>query len=148
MAYASWSVIAGETPTATKWNILGTNDLFFDAEVTKLYQAKKSIVTITDGATVTVDGNAASAIQQVTIAGNRALAISNMAVGQGIFLRIIQGTGGSRLITSWFAGSTVLFPGGSGAPTLSTAVGAIDGFLILCTASGVYEVYFGGFGMA
>ena len=30
MAYASWSVIAGETPTASKWNILGTNDADFD----------------------------------------------------------------------------------------------------------------------
>lgn len=25
MAYASWSVIAGETPTAAKWNIIGSN---------------------------------------------------------------------------------------------------------------------------
>lgn len=30
MAYASWSVIAGEQPTAAKWNILGTNDASFN----------------------------------------------------------------------------------------------------------------------
>lgn len=30
MAYASWSVIFGEVPTAAKWNILGTNDASFN----------------------------------------------------------------------------------------------------------------------
>lgn len=30
MAYASWSVIVGEQPTAAKWNILGTNDASFN----------------------------------------------------------------------------------------------------------------------
>lgn len=27
--YTAWSVIAGEIPTATKWNILGVNDAYF-----------------------------------------------------------------------------------------------------------------------
>src|SRR5690348_2617044 len=30
MSYASWSVIAGEQPTTSKWNILGTNDSAFN----------------------------------------------------------------------------------------------------------------------
>lgn len=29
MAYASWSVTFGEQPSASKWNILGTNDAYF-----------------------------------------------------------------------------------------------------------------------
>lgn len=29
MAYSSWSVIFGEQPSASKWNILGTNDAHF-----------------------------------------------------------------------------------------------------------------------
>lgn len=29
MVYASWSVVQGEQPSATKWNILGTNDAHF-----------------------------------------------------------------------------------------------------------------------
>lgn len=33
MAYASWSVVQGEQPTAAKWNILGTNDAYFDTQV-------------------------------------------------------------------------------------------------------------------
>lgn len=31
MAYASWSVVFGEQPSAAKWNILGTNDAYFDS---------------------------------------------------------------------------------------------------------------------
>lgn len=30
MAYSSWSVVFGEQPSAAKWNILGTNDAYFD----------------------------------------------------------------------------------------------------------------------
>lgn len=30
MSYAPWSVIAGEQPTTSKWNILGTNDAGFN----------------------------------------------------------------------------------------------------------------------
>lgn len=30
MAYASWSVVFGEQPSAAKWNILGTNDAHFN----------------------------------------------------------------------------------------------------------------------
>lgn len=30
MAYSAWSVVAGEQPTAAKWNILGTNDASFN----------------------------------------------------------------------------------------------------------------------
>jgi len=30
MAYSSWSVIYGEQPSASKWNILGTNDASFN----------------------------------------------------------------------------------------------------------------------
>jgi hypothetical protein len=30
MAYSAWSVIAGEQPTTSKWNILGTNDATFN----------------------------------------------------------------------------------------------------------------------
>jgi hypothetical protein len=30
MAYASWSVVANEQPSASKWNILGTNDSTFN----------------------------------------------------------------------------------------------------------------------
>lgn len=33
MAYVAWSVSFGEQPSAAKWNILGTNDAYFDAQI-------------------------------------------------------------------------------------------------------------------
>src|ERR1043165_8579433 len=33
MAYQSWSVVFGEQPSAAKWNILGSNDAYFDSLV-------------------------------------------------------------------------------------------------------------------
>ena len=30
MAYQSWSVVAGEQPTTSKWNTLGDNDAIFN----------------------------------------------------------------------------------------------------------------------
>lgn len=33
MAYSSWSVTTGETPSTVKWNVLGTNDAFFNTQV-------------------------------------------------------------------------------------------------------------------
>ncbi len=34
MAYASWSVVFGEQPSASKWNILGSNDADFNTRTT------------------------------------------------------------------------------------------------------------------
>ena len=36
MAYQSWSVVAFEQPTASKWNILGTNDSDFNTRLNSL----------------------------------------------------------------------------------------------------------------
>lgn len=146
-SYTAWSVIAGETPTATKWNYLGGNDAQFNTDITRLFRGKKGIETLSDGATVTVDGNSDYNIFEVTLGGNRALAIQNMAIGQAIMLRLKQDATGSRSITSWFSGATVKWPGGS-APSLTSTANQIDGFLIVCTATDTYEIYFGGFGMS
>lgn len=35
MAYAAFSVVFGEIPSAAKWNILGTNDSYFDTYIDK-----------------------------------------------------------------------------------------------------------------
>lgn len=57
MAYASWSVVFGEQPSATKWNILGTNDADFNTKLARsgmLVQAAKSSTTaVATGTTVT-----------------------------------------------------------------------------------------------
>lgn len=33
MAYSAWSVVFGEQPSAAKWNILGTNDSYFNGHL-------------------------------------------------------------------------------------------------------------------
>lgn len=146
--YNSWSVIAGETPTATKWNYLGTNDAQFDTDIEDLFQGKRGIVELTDGASVEIDGNSLYNIFELELGGDRALTITNMAVGQAILLRLVQDATGSRSISSWFSGATdVKWPGGS-EPSLSTDASKVDAFLIICTAADTYEIYFAGFGMS
>lgn len=45
MAYASWSVVYGETPSASKWNILGTNDASFN-DGTGIAGLYKNLLTV------------------------------------------------------------------------------------------------------
>mgnify|MGYP003440289886 CR=1 FL=1 len=69
MAYASWSVVFGEQPSAAKWNILGTNDASFNdgtgigtnavaaasLATSALYLGQGSKTTDTSGVTTTSD---------------------------------------------------------------------------------------------
>ena len=107
---------------------------------------KRILNAETDGATVTIDWSDVTKgnIRTITLGGNRTIAFSNVTVGQAILIRPIQDGVGSRTV-AWPAG--IKWPSGS-APTLSTAVGAIDAFLIVCTAGGEYDGYFAGFGLA
>jgi len=87
----------------------------FDAAVTQ---------DLTDGATITIDGNAGVNFK-VTLAGNRTLANpTNMKTGQsGIIIVTQDGTGNRSLAygTNW------RFPGGAAfGGLLSTAAGAVD----------------------
>lgn len=54
MAYASWSVVAGEQPSAAKWGILGTNDAYFDSYIDR------------SGFPIQIVANAASAVSSGT----------------------------------------------------------------------------------
>jgi hypothetical protein len=74
---------------------------------------------------------------QVTIAGNRAFVLTNDVVGQEMTLLVKQGSGGSHLVSSWLAGSTVLWAGGA-APTLTTAAGKTDVVKLLKTGATTY----------
>jgi len=70
--------------------------------------------------------------QAITLTGNSTLAFTAPGAGVATFtLRIIQGGSGSYTIT-WPVG-TVKWPGGT-APTLSTAVGAVD--IVSCYYNG------------
>lgn len=92
-----------------------------------------SIVTATDGATVTFDLSQAD-WQQVQISGNRTFALSNPAVGQQFTLIVQQDATGSRTVT-WFSG--ILWAGGS-APTLTTTASKRDVLTFKCISAGVY----------
>lgn len=45
MAYASWSVVFGEQPSASKWNILGTNDASFN-DGTGIFGLYKNLLAV------------------------------------------------------------------------------------------------------
>lgn len=111
MAYASWSVVFGEQPSASKWNILGTNDASFNdgtgigtnaiaaaslaTSAIKLgYTQVTSIGTITSSASAQQLTGLSST---VTIpAGNRSIEIT------GYLPYIYDGTGGRTiLLTIW-----------------------------------------------
>lgn len=101
-----------------------------------------TVQTLTDGASiawnVTNGGNA-----QVTLAGTgRTLSISNPVAGYTYTLRVIQGSGGSKTITTWPSGT--VWPGGT-APTLSTTAGDYDIIVLYYDGSrfiGTYQTDF------
>lgn len=100
----------------------------------KTIQPYTDFVTATDGATVTFD-LATGHIQQVTLGGNRTLAISNEQAGQAFILRLIQDGTGTRTVT-WF--STVNWAGGV-EPTLTATLDKSDWFGFICTAADTYS---------
>lgn len=95
---------------------------------------KGTLTTDTDGATITFDKNV-SDFHTVTLAGNRTLAVSNMAAGDRITLVLVQDATGSRTISSWF--TTIKWAGGS-APTLTATANKADIVSFLCTSAGNY----------
>lgn len=94
-----------------------------------------SLVTASDGATVTFD-LASGPLQQVTLEGNRTLALSNVPATGALFtLTLIQDGTGSRTVT-WFSG--ISWAEGS-APTLTTTASKADQFIFQKTGSGAYR---------
>ena len=98
------------------------------------------ISTLTDGATVTVDGDKL-AVQRVTLGGNRTLAFTNFREGQRVCLRLTQDGTGSRTVTWPSSGVTINWAGGS-APTLTTTASKADWIVLICTDdTGGAEIY-------
>lgn len=120
----SSNVTAGVNATATQYNNL-RKDLVLGQKVTG---------TDSYAATINVDwsdltkGN----VRTITLTGNAILTFSNPAVGQLLYLRIVQDATGSRLITSWPTG--VIWTNAT-APTLSTTANRIDTLAFMCTAA-------------
>jgi hypothetical protein len=100
---------------------------------TKFTATTGTVVTATDGSTVTFDLSAGN-IQQVTLGGSRTLALSNAADGKTFTLYLIQDGSGNHTVT-WF--SNAKWPGGT-APTLTTTAGAIDAVTCMRRSSSFY----------
>lgn len=131
----SSDVVAGTNAVADDYNKLRA-----DVVLAKAVQG-----TETDGATVTIDWSSKTKgkVRTITLGGNRNFVFANATVGQWLYLRIIQGSGGSKVPT-WDASMTIKWPSGV-VPVLSSTEGAIDGLVFLCTASDVYDGLFAGF---
>lgn len=129
MAYTAWSVIAGETPTASKWNILGTNDEDFDTRLDQV-DTDKTMTLVPDASVITFD-LALGKFFTTTLGGNRTLAVDNVAtnLNKAFVVRLVQGSGGNKVPT-WWSG---IKWSSNVAPTLSKAEGAIDIFQFVPT---------------
>ena len=93
------------------------------------------LVTDTDGSTVTFDMSSAGGnLHQVTLGGNRTLAVSGVAVGQAFLVTLIQDGTGNRTV-SWFAG--ISWQNGV-TPVLTTTASKKDVFAFVCIATDTY----------
>lgn len=109
-----------------------------DEEIRMVLPAEElnpTITTDSDGATITFD--LSTNLHQVTLAGNRTLALTNETVGQTFIIRLIQDATGSRTVT-WF--TTIKWQDGT-APTLTTTAAKTDVFGFICTSAGNYDGY-------
>lgn len=95
---------------------------------------QQTLVADSDGATITFNMNSGN-YHQVTLGGNRTLAVSNVGSPQAFIIQLKQDATGSRTVT-WF--SNINWPGGS-APTLTTTAAKMDTFGFLYDGS----VYWG-----
>ena len=117
---------------------IGSTVQAYDANTAKTNAAQTftaaqrgSVVTLTDGATVTPDFSLGNNFV-ITISGNRTLANpTNVASGQTGTIIIKQDSSGNRTMSY---GSAFKFPGGT-APTLSTTSGQTDVLAYFCESS-------------
>ncbi len=115
------------TPTINQVNASASTSIKWNAGTYRPY------TTDTDGVTVTFDLSA-SDLHNVTLGGNRTLALSNANTGQVFTIVLVQDATGSRTVT-WF--STIKWAGGT-APTLTTTAGKADAFTFICYGTGTY----------
>lgn len=99
-----------------------------------------AVVTDADAATITFNCAVAD-WHQVTLGGNRTLAVSGDVDGQQFSIILQQDATGSRTIASWWTG--LLWPGGT-VPTLTTTANARDVFTFKRLSTGVYLAFVAG----
>lgn len=140
MAYASWSVIAGEQPTTAKWNILGTNDAAFNngsglptaASATATVATNEStnsgsytdLATTTDTVTVTIGASGMALVLVEAVGDCTTSGITlNMSVALSGANTVAAGAGGTP-IAQYSTVSTVNIGNGFSAFALMTGLTA------------------------
>jgi len=141
MTYTAWSVIAGEVPTATKWNILGDNDDDFNTRISDLEVGVSSIVELTDAATIDIDLSLGKRFTVQLGADARTFSLSNETLYQAFLLRVKQPSSGGPYTVNWFAGINWI---DNVEPPLSVTADAVDIFVFLQSASNVWDGYVAG----
>ena len=136
VGYTEWDIIAGQTPSAAQWNVIGDNQDLFEAEFDARWDEWHAL---SDGATVVVNLTSGyNKFFKVTIAGTRVISFTNIPTvfPQVILIEVTQGGAG---------GYTLTFPAGSDteyheALILSPTAGHIDLIGVVISASGQYRV--------
>jgi len=123
MATNSSAVVAGTNATADQYNNIRKDALL----------AVKDVTSDADGATITFN-MATSPIHKVTLGGNRALADSNVATGQGFIIILQQDGTGGRTVTWW---GNIKWPEAV-APTLTTTPNRYDIFSFIYDGTNFY----------
>lgn len=123
MATNSSAVVAGTNATVDHYNNLRKDALL----------AVKDIIAGVDAATITFN-MATSPIHNVTLGGNRTLAVSNVATSQAFIVILKQDGTGSRTVTWWsgikWVNATV--------PTLTTTANRYDIFAFIYDGTNYY----------
>lgn len=97
MSYTPWSVIAGETPTATKWNLLGSNDADFDSRLGNLED--KRVTTIASSATPTPNSDSTDLYDISALAANATFGAPTGTPTDGRVLEIrVKDNGASKTL--------------------------------------------------
>ena len=99
-----------------------------------MIHVKQAVTVDTDSSTVTFD-MIGSNNHQVTLAGNRTLAVANVTQGQKFTIELIQDATGSQPVT-WF--TTIRWSGGT-VPTLTTTASKADWFGFILMPDGTYD---------
>ena len=97
MSFATWNVMAGETPTEAKWNILGDNDDEFHALIQRNVAGTGVMLIDSSGNEILIGNRTASAVNEVSITNAATAGDPNIAATGGdtnISLRLTpKGTG-------------------------------------------------------